>query len=234
MKNIINGKENSILSLISWIITLIVRIWFGLVKVKFFNKEIYETYFIKNNGKTNVVAVSWHRNAIFIFYFFGRKLKHPKAVMVSKSKDGEIVAKVAKYFGYHTARGSSSRSGKTALLDMIDFLKDEKKGKFCGTPVDGPQGPARKVKKGMLVLAKETGSLFIPMAISGTSLLTFRKAWDKTIIPLPFSTVVLGFNSPIIIPPDLSDEEMEKVRQNVEDSLNDLTDKVDDMCHYKG
>ncbi len=219
----------TVLSLLaSWLI----RLLFGTVRVEIIKRKIYEEYFLSNKDKGNIVVASWHRHAIFLFYFF-RNIKNGVA-MVSRSKDGELVARVGKRFGYDFVRGSSSKGGGEALLAMIDYMNKGGAPKFCGTAVDGPRGPARVLKKGMLVLAKETGSYFIPIACSGTKVITFHKAWDRTIIPYPFSKVVMEFHDPFIIPKDISEEELENLRVRTEKIFNELTDNVDKIAGYKG
>ncbi|MEA3221847.1 MAG: lysophospholipid acyltransferase family protein [Thermodesulfobacteriota bacterium] len=225
-------KEKLRFAVLPRVITWLTRLWFGTVRVKILNKEIYDEYFLGNTGEEGIVAASWHRHAIFFFYFF-RTLDNG-AIMISKSKDGEITSRIAKRFGYTPVRGSSSRGGKDALQAMINYISEEKERRFCGTAVDGPRGPARKLKKGMLALAKETGAFFVPMACSGTHVYTFSKAWDKTILPLPFSKVVIAFHAPFKVPQNLSEEKMERLHQQTEDILNKLTDKVDKICGYKG
>ncbi|OQW99514.1 MAG: hypothetical protein BWK74_02025 [Desulfobacteraceae bacterium A6] len=220
------------ISLLSLLASWSVRLWFGTVRVKIINRQIYEEYFLNNKNMGNIVVASWHRHAVFLFYFF-RNIKNGVA-MVSRSKDGELVARVGKRFGYDSVRGSSSKGGGEALLAMINYMNKGGAPKFCGTAVDGPRGPARILKKGMLVLAKETGSYFIPMACSGTNVITFHKAWDKTIIPFPFSTVVMEFHDPFIIPKDISEEELENLRVRTEKIFNEITDNVDKITGYNG
>ncbi|MBU4037555.1 MAG: lysophospholipid acyltransferase family protein [Proteobacteria bacterium] len=220
------------ISFVSLIASWLIQLWFGTVRIKIINKEIYEEYFVNNNDKGNVILGSWHRHIIFVFYFF-RKIKNG-IIMVSRSNDGELISRVGNRLGYATARGSSSKGGRDALRAIIAFIK-KAGGKpiFCGTAVDGPKGPARILKKGLLVLAKSTGSYFIPMACSGTKLITFHKAWDKTIIPYPFSRMIIKFGEPIVIPKDISEEEMEKLRIKAEKILNKITDDVDKISGYK-
>ncbi len=206
-----------------------VRLWFGTVRVEMLNREVYEKYF-KDPQTGNVVAGSWHRHALFLFYFF-RNLG-PKGVMISRSRDGELTARVARYLGYTPVRGSSSRGGVQALFAMVEYIKDRSEKRLCGTAVDGPQGPARKMKKGMAAVAKESGAWFIPVACSGTRVITFSRAWDKTIIPKPFSRVVIDFGDPVRIPGDVSEEEFDRICTELEDELNRLTDKVDRICGY--
>ncbi len=215
-----------------WLAYTIVRVWFGTVRVKILNPSVYRDYFLKNDTGRNMVAGSWHRHAIFFFYFF--RTLGPRGIMISKSADGEFTAKIAQYLGYTPIRGSSSRGGSAALQRLIEFMQARGEARFCGTAVDGPGGPARVMKTGMLAVAKESGSWFIPMACSGTSVITFPKAWDRTIVPKPFSKVVMDFGKPFVIPRDISRSEMEKLRWRTGVILNKMTDKVDCICGYKG
>ena len=214
-----------------WLAYAVVRLWFGTVRVKILNPSVYRDYFLKSTDGRNVVAGSWHRHAIFFFYFF--RTLGPRGIMISKSVDGEFTAKIAKYLGYTPIRGSSSRGGSAALQQLIEFMKVKSKTRFCGTAVDGPGGPNRVMKTGMLAVARESGSWFIPMACSGNSVITFHKAWDRTIIPRPFSKVVMDFGQPFVIPHDISRSDMEKLRRSTGIILNKMTDNVDRICGYK-
>ena len=73
-----------------------------------------------------------------------------------------------------------------------------------------------------------------PMACSGTRLITFKKSWDKTIIPVPFSRVVVSFHAPFSMKRDQTPEEVERIQLAAERALNDLTDDVDRLCGYQG
>jgi lysophospholipid acyltransferase (LPLAT)-like uncharacterized protein len=209
------------------LIAALARIWFGTVRVEICNRSIYEDYF-RSAHTGAVVAASWHRHAIFLFYFF-RDLGQ-RGVMISRSRDGELAAGVARRFGYTPIRGSSSRGGGQALQEMVRFMSDRRVKRLCGTAVDGPRGPARVLKKGMLALAKETGAWFVPTACSGDRVWTFPRAWDRTILPKPFSRVLIDFGRPFRVAPDISDAQLERVRQETEAVLNDLTDRLDRLC----
>jgi len=113
-------KENLKISFISFLIYWFTRLWLGTVRVRILDRGLYEALFVRNEGKGNVVVASWHRHAFFIVYFF-RKLDNG-AIMISRSKDGEITARVASRFGFTPVRGSSSRGGRTALMAMADYL----------------------------------------------------------------------------------------------------------------
>jgi lysophospholipid acyltransferase (LPLAT)-like uncharacterized protein len=209
------------------LITALARLWFGTVRVEILNRPVYNDYF-KSPHTGSVVAGSWHRHAIFLFYFF-RDLGQ-RGIMISRSLDGEMTAGIARRFGYTPIRGSSSRGGGQALQEMVRFMSDRSAKRLCGTAVDGPRGPARVLKKGMLALAKEAGAWFVPMACSGDRVLTFPRAWDRTIVPKPFSRVLIDFGRPFRVPADIGPADFEALRARTERRLNDLTDRLDRLC----
>lgn len=223
-------KQRAKAVIMGFSITWLARLWFGTVRVTIINQPVYDRHFRQTGLPHHVVAGSWHRHSIFMFYFF-RNLGN-RLIMISRSLDGEMTADIAKRLGYTPVRGSSTRGGRQALHQMIEVINKGDKKYLCGTAVDGPQGPPRKLKKGMVAVARQTGALFIPMACSGDRVITFPKAWDKTIIPKPFSRMVIAFGEPKTIPEDIADDELKSLCQNIEDELNQMTDKVDRICGY--
>jgi hypothetical protein len=217
---------------LSLIATWLARLWFATVRITIVNRDVYDRHFRQTGTPHHVVGASWHRHAIFLFYFF--RTLGDRLIMISRSQDGEIAARAAIRFGYTPIRGSSSKGGGEALQQMIAHMNNGRKTYLCGTAVDGPRGPARQLKKGMLAVARQTGALFVPLACSGDRLITFPKAWDRTIIPKPFSRMTIAFGEPVTIPSDLSEHALELLRRKLEDDLNHLTDKVDRMCGYHG
>jgi lysophospholipid acyltransferase (LPLAT)-like uncharacterized protein len=214
----------------AFLITCLLRIWFGTVRTRVLNPHVYRRY-LQNPETGNVVAGAWHRNAVILFYFF-RDLG-TRGVMISHSRDGELTARVGERLGYTPIRGSSSRGGAGALFAMARFLRESREKRICGTAVDGPRGPARKLKTGMLSLAKSSGACFIPVACSGTSLITLTTAWDRTILPRPFSKVLIDFGDPIEIPSTISEADFRSLCEAAEAELNRLTDKLDRICGYR-
>ena len=224
-------KQRARAAIISFLATWIARLWLATVRVHIVNRHVYDRHFRQVGQRHHVVAASWHRHAIFLFYFF--RTLGSRLIMISRSQDGEITARVAKRFGYTPVRGSSSRGGHAALQRMIAIMNAGGDTYLCGTAVDGPRGPARKLKKGMVAVARETGALFIPMACSGDRVITFPRAWDKTIIPKPFSRMTIVFGQPRTIPQALSETEFAQLCQHIEEDLNQLTDTADRITGYQ-
>jgi lysophospholipid acyltransferase (LPLAT)-like uncharacterized protein len=222
-------KQLATPGVVSWAIAAVVKMWFGTVRVEILNPDRFEK-FARDPATGSIVAGVWHRNAIFLVHFF--RILGPRAVMVSRSRDGDIATRVVERFGYVTMRGSSSRGGTRALQEMIRWMRASHEKRLCGTPVDGPRGPARVMKKGMLAVAKEAGVLFVPIACSGSRVITLRKAWDRTMLPLPFSKMVIDVGEPIKVPPDADAAAMETLRSRVEATLNQMTDDLDRYCGY--
>jgi lysophospholipid acyltransferase (LPLAT)-like uncharacterized protein len=217
-------KERLAISLVTNGAADLFKVWFKTCSVHITRPDLYEEWAYSDR---QIIAVTWHRAAIFFVHYFGPI--HPM-IMFSRSKDGEYLARFAEKFGVQAARGSSSRGGIEALREMIDFLKSG--GKACATVLDGPRGPARVAKKGMVALAMATGVPVIPIIWSSSRAWTFKKSWDKTMIPKPFSKIILHCSDPIYVPPNLDSAGLEPYRLRIEEGLNRLTDEVDQMCGY--
>ncbi len=210
--------------LVRKVLVPLVRIWFDTCRVTIINEQIYREYAAND---TPVVVGTWHRAAIYFLYFFGH---FRPMIMISQSKDGEILAQYSSGFGVVPVRGSSGKGGREALEQMRLHLATG--GKACATVLDGPRGPAYVAKKGMIVLSMLTGSPFLPVIWSANRTLTIRNSWDKMILPLPWSNVCITVGEPIHIPADASSEELENYRQLVEDRLNTMMAEVDRRCGY--
>jgi len=184
------------------------------LKIKIINyPEILST-------ETPIICAFWHGD-MFMTAFLGIKEKKKKniAIITSRSRDGELMTRVLNKLGYLTVRGSSARGGLQALLNLMNVMK---KNNNAAIAVDGPRGPYHKAKPGIILLAKKTGAVILPYAIQCNKKIIFKKSWDKSEIPLPFSTVNAIFSEPMTISPDASKEDMEKWNTKLEEILNKL------------
>jgi lysophospholipid acyltransferase (LPLAT)-like uncharacterized protein len=138
------------------------------------------------------ILVFWHGRVLTATYHF----RHRKiVVIISQNFDGEWIAGVIRRFGFGTARGSTSRGGARALVQM---RKDLAQGRPVGFALDGPRGPARVAQPGAVFLAGATGAPILPFHIEVDRAWTMG-SWDRTQIPKPFSTAAVVIGEPLTV-----------------------------------
>jgi lysophospholipid acyltransferase (LPLAT)-like uncharacterized protein len=154
----------------------------------------------------------WHGRILTATFYFRRR---GIVVITSENFDGEWIARIIERFGYGTARGSTSRGARKAMLQLVRAMRE---GKPAGFTLDGPRGPARVAQPGAVWLAKATGNPLLPFHLEASSSWTLR-SWDRTQIPKPFSSVTLVIGEPIEVSRDATDEHLERVRLDLERRL---------------
>lgn len=151
-------------------------------------------------------------------------------VLISRSRDGAIVAKTTKFLGLKTIRGSAKKAGHKkakggakASRDIIDAV--ENGGCIVITP-DGPRGPRQRLGDGPLRLAKLTGAPVLPCTFSVAKRKQFE-SWDKFILPLPFGRGQIIWGTPVSISSQATDTEIEIARLKIETEMNALLAQAD-------
>lgn len=159
----------------------------------------------------------WHNRIFVLPALHHRYLASRKgAVLTSASKDGEIIAAIVARFGCDAVRGSSSRRGVSALLGLIDWIRD---GYDVAIVPDGPRGPRYQLGPGLVKLAEVTGSLVLPIRVEYGSYWHF-KSWDRFRVPKPFSTVEVFLGPPVEVAPTLDEVGFENERLRLETLMN--------------
>jgi lysophospholipid acyltransferase (LPLAT)-like uncharacterized protein len=148
-------------------------------------------------------------------------------IPASESRDGEIQARILKYFGFDVVRGSSKRKGDRALLGLVDRLR---KGKDLALAVDGPRGPIYEAKQGVTYLAGKLNKPIVPVITSAVRFWLLEKIWDKYLLPKPFTRGVIIYGEAIVVN-GIGEEELEMKRKELEAALNRLMAQADD--YYK-
>ena len=167
-----------------------------------------------------LVYCFWH-NRIPIATYFWRK--RGIVVMSSRSFDSEYIARFIQRFGYGAARGSSTRGGKAALIQMIRAVRD---GKSAAFTVDGPRGPIYEAKPGAVLLAAKANAALLPFSISLDRYWQLP-SWDKIQIPKPFARAVVVIGKPIKVEDDPAthDGKHQELQQAL-DELRKLSDAL--------
>jgi hypothetical protein len=135
-------------------------------------------------------------------------------VITSQNFDGEWIARIIRRFGFGTARGSTSRGGARALVQL---RRDLSEGKPVAFTIDGPRGPAEVAQPGAIFLAGATGHPLLPFHIEASRFWTMG-SWDRTQVPKPFSRVAVAIGEPIVVA-DTSAASVEAGRRRVEAAL---------------
>lgn len=159
------------------------------------------------------IYASWHDRIFLSTYFWRRR---GIVVMTSRSFDGEYIARFIQRFGYGAARGSSSRGGVGAFVEMTRLLRA---GCPAGFTIDGPRGPRHVAKMGAVMLAKKTGQPVLPFSVNAERFLTVS-SWDRFQIPAPFTRATVCIAPPIRVPADADDSELEAKREELQRALD--------------
>lgn len=169
---------------------------------------------IVRSGHQPVMAF-WHGRILPATYYFRRR---GIVVITSENFDGEWIAGIIERFGFGTARGSTSRGARKALLQL---KRDMAAGKPAGFTLDGPRGPARKAQPGAVWLAKATGNPVLPFHLEADRYWTVN-SWDRTQIPKPFATVAIAMGEPFVVAADADEAGIEAARVSLEQRLSAL------------
>ena len=213
------AKQNSLRFIGQMFLTNIVTTLCKSLKTIIINDETIKK--LENENK-NFILAFWHGTMLLPWYLHG----DPKCVaLISKSNDGDLLAKILKHWNYNVVRGSSSSDGDIALAIMIDFAKSDYSVTI--TP-DGPRGPAHKFKAGAVITAKKSE---LPLILAGVG---FQKKkllsnWDKFEVPYFFSKSKIVYSEPIFVESNLSYKETSNIIINCENKLNELQREAQDF-----
>jgi lysophospholipid acyltransferase (LPLAT)-like uncharacterized protein len=190
---------------------LLIRAWMGTLRCR-----IYFTDGVRqpvDHRKQRVIYAFWHEAMLLPAVF-------PAAVhvLISRHADGELIAQVCRFLGLRVARGSTTRGGTAALLDLY---RCSKRTHLAVTP-DGPRGPRRRVQVGLIYLASLTGLPIVPFGI-GYSRAWRARSWDRFLIPKPWCKAFAVVMPALHVPARLDRDGLERYRLLVEEQMNKAT-----------
>jgi hypothetical protein len=179
------------------------------------------------NGQ-GIISITWHSRLMMVpIAWPGPKPLH---LLVSRHRDGEMIARAMSHFGMIMIRGSTRRAGRdrdkggsAALRQMLGLLQA---GHSIGLTPDGPRGPAMHLSEGVITLARLSGAPIIPVTVCTRRHHAFD-SWDKFRFALPFSRGVMVFGAPITIDREIDEQAKEASRHQVETALCAVTEQAD-------
>ncbi len=194
-----------------WIIKLLGRTM-RLVEI---HPEIPRSFWEKG---IPVIGALWHGRLLMMpIIYKGKKL----SFLVSPHRDGQVMGKALKRFGFHAILGSTTRKGFSGFKQMV-----RAHGSDIGIVPDGPRGPRQQVQIGVIELARRTGNPILPLTFSASKKKIF-KTWDRFLLPYPFSKGVFIWGEPIYVDRNGDRDYLEEMRLLVERRLNELTEEAD-------
>jgi lysophospholipid acyltransferase (LPLAT)-like uncharacterized protein len=195
----------SLLTVIHGLLYYIVRAYSWTFRLHVENEDPWLQY-RQSGGR--VLLCGWHQQFFAAIGHFKNYAAHRPALMISQSKDGDIIAGIAEKSGWHAVRGSSSRNGGRALKEMVGRL--ELSG-LAAHVVDGPRGPAGIIKAGVVSLARAAGAVVVPVYTTSDRAWYF-KSWDRFMLPKPFAKVTLRFGEMMDLTAGEDDHDFENHR----------------------
>jgi len=218
------------LKFVQVILALLLRAYMGLVKrtTRWQVEGLDVSEPIQKSGE-GFVACIWHSRFLMANAGWTKMTQKPH-FLISKSRDGDLVATIGKFFGISVIRGSrrakykdKDKRGTGALREMIDVLKD---GDCVVMTPDGPRGPRMIMGEGPIRLAKLSGAPIIAYALSVSNNKLFN-SWDRFMFPLPFGRGKIIFAGPVRVDKDANTADIEAARKKLEDILNQASQKCD-------
>lgn len=183
-----------------------------------FKVEGWEHFEAIERAERLPIYAFWHDRIFAGTYFFRNR---GIVVITSQSLDGEYIARFIQRLGYGSVRGSSTRGGVGALVEMIRLMRS---GLAMAFTVDGPRGPRYVAKTGAVLLAKKTGNPLMPFVVECSNFWTV-KSWDRLQIPKPFTRARVIIGEPIYVPEDAGNEAVEAARQKLQETLDQLVER---------
>jgi len=212
-------KSRWLVPYITAVVAWIIRLWMSTMRVRI----------VSADGCVHPADPADQR---FIYSFWHEGLlaplaKRPKVrVLISQHTDGEVIAQICQHLGMGVIRGSTARGGCQALLSMI---RDVDATTHLGITPDGPRGPRRELKPGVVMVASQSGLPVVPIGIGFVRAWRFR-SWDRFALPLPGSTIVGVVGAPLSVPRDLDRGGLKQWTQIVEGQMRLLTELAEDWA----
>ena len=206
-------------------------------------KTLWKTYRIEKvigsdiavrvqHSETPYAPCFWHQHLILagkVIYDWQRESGYRSCLVVSASVDGDVPSRFAGDLGAKVIRGSSNRGGAKVLRDATRMFRE---GYSLFTTADGPTGPNRTLKEGVVLVSRVANVPMVPFAFA-VDRAWYLKRWDSFMIPKPFARVVVAFGEPVSVPQGTPVRELEPWRLEMENAVNDLVERSNQIFKQK-
>ncbi len=197
------------------------RLLLATLRLHMVNPEEFTRY---RDQHQPLIVVTWHSRlllAILPARVFG------VTSLASPTRDGQIGARVAQYLGVASVTGDARYRGTAALRQLARLLRE---GQELGLFPDGPSGPARRMKLGPLILARQVGCPILPIGLDAAWKVRLQSGWDEFLLPLPFSRVVAIAAQAVWVPRDAAPDDLERLARTLEEGIDGLNRRAGELC----
>lgn len=173
-----------------------------------------------------MIGCFWHGR--LLFGAFACRWQGPYRMMISRHRDGRLIAETVARLGLLTTSGSTSRGAAGAVRQLLAALA---RGETVGITPDGPRGPRMRAQPGVVKLAQLSGAPVIPVGLAARRRKVLS-SWDRFVIIWPFNRIVVVYGDAIFVPRDADAAALERARLVVEESLNAVTAEADRLAGH--
>lgn len=206
--------------------SIFLRTYLSLLRLEILGEEeAWERF--KKHGR--IIVPVWHQRLLPALAYVTRFRDFNPIVMISRSRDGELIADMAERLGLVPVRGSSSRGGAEAFMTIV---KELERNPAAVHIVDGPRGPKGVVKPGLIRMAHLSGAAIFPITVSADRA-WIAGSWDRFLVPKPFSKVTIRWEEPFFVPTDVDPEQLEDFRKDIENRLSESYAEADLKAGWK-
>src|SRR5437867_2261364 len=193
--------ERARVALVALIAGLAIRALRGTMRVEYRNRSAVDR--ARGERRRPFILSFWHGRLLLMRYAYpGRRI----TVLISRHRDGEIIARTLALFGIHSTRGSTTKGGASGLREIVRRLRDGWDAAF--TP-DGPRGPRHRVQPGVIEAARLSGAPIVPVTFACRSGWRAR-SWDAFLVPKPFTRGLILYGEPMNVPREARGEDLER------------------------
>lgn len=212
----------------SWLLKFYIVVLGLTSRKKILNYERFSRY---SNAGQPVIFAFWHKNLVTPPYFYFRFMnsRSKLVALVSRSKDGEIIAQILHRFKGVTVRGSSSKGGAASLKALAQKVKE---GFDAAMIPDGPRGPSEVVQPGTVKLAQLSGAPILPCGL-GMKRKRRLGSWDRMKVPFWFNTLTVSFGEPLTVPSRVDESELGRFQAVLKERIEAASREAENICFEK-
>lgn len=214
-------RNRMLLAVIGRAGSFLLRVWMGSLRCQLHFHDSSENPLTTDCAGNHVIVI-WHENLLLAAHLLGKVGQY---TIISKSDDGEYIARIVERVGLKVIRGSSSRGAVPAIRELLRVAQKAERI-HIGMTTDGPRGPRRVLKPGAIYIASKAGMVIQPVGIAFERPWRAR-SWDRFALPRPFSRAVVVGAKPIAVPKNISRDQLEAFQLHVQEVLTDVQEQAE-------